>query len=342
MSWVNIGVAGVGLLGGMGADNQMSGGINSIRNMPGMTGPSNLQGSFGWANGGGSGLSQEFMGAQGALGGMLPGLFGGGLFNNPDLQGALGQNNIMGALGQANSAFGQQMNPFMSAGFGQNAGGMVGGLLQGGMQNLMGAGNQQGIYDQQLGVLRQGAAPQQQRNFNNLQDRLFSQGLLGGGTSATGEAMRGFFEAQNSQDLGFQNQAFGNAMQQQQFMQGLGSQQMGMGSGLEQQLFQQMLGSIQQNQQAGMGRLGAAQGLLGFGGDLFSQQFGSGVQGLQGLLGLGQFGLDTARSPYELQAGLLSGSGAHSRAMADLYTQRAGGIGSMAGGIGSAIQGIFG
>ena len=192
--------------------------------------------------------------------------------------------------------WGQQFNPFYSQqGFNQAYGNMLGmnnlynqqansGLFGMGMQNLQNAGDQSALYNQQLGTLRQAAAPELNRQTNALTSRLYNMGMLGGNSTATGEAFRGLFEAQGAQDLGFQNQAFSNAYNQQQFLGNLGINQLNaqnmfgqgaMQSGLyagqmEGQGYNQMTGALQNNQVAGANRLAAAQGLFGFGTDLYS------------------------------------------------------------------------
>jgi hypothetical protein len=107
-------------------------------------------------------------------------LGGGGLFNQPDFQQALGQNNLSGALGDQNAAL-QQL--FQGQGGLGGAIGSAGGAFgdftsraQGGVQDLTG---------QQAGLFGQG------QNF-------FGQGqnFLGAGTGLTNQAQGGFGQAQ--------------------------------------------------------------------------------------------------------------------------------------------------
>jgi hypothetical protein len=276
---------------------------------------------------------------QAMLGGQGASLLGGGMFNDPRFQQAFQGNDISGALGQANQAFGQQMGTG-TQGLGQLAGmfgGAVPGLMQQGMMNQQMAGNQGALQSQELAGLRAQAQPEQNRMFNQLQDRLFAQGRLG--STGGAENMRGLFEAQGQQDLGFQSEAFNRAMQQQQFMGQLGGQQMGQAGqfgqqagGLIGQGFGQTLQSLQQNQQAGLSRLQAAQGLFGQGADIFGSQFGLGLGAQDALSNINQLGLQAGRAPWELQAGLLSGSGQHANALQEL--------GSTA--IGSGKKGLLG
>jgi hypothetical protein len=82
-------------------------------------------------------------------------------------------------------------------------------------------------------------------------------------------------------------------------------------------------------------------GLFGQGTDTFNQAFGQGINASQGQLGFGQFGLDASALPFELQAALLSGGGAHGKSLAGLYGQKAQAGGSLFGGIGKALGGLF-
>jgi hypothetical protein len=66
-----------------------------------------------------------------------------------------------------------------------------------------------------LELMRQQAAPQEQRAFNGLNNNLFMRGRLGGDDSATGEAYRGFARGQSEADIGRQLTSFGLADQLQ-------------------------------------------------------------------------------------------------------------------------------
>lgn len=392
LQWGGDSILGQGLGGLFGAAGGMMGmgalndARSDIKSMPGMKGPINLWTSLGSAVGSNAQFNPLFQGNQMALGQVAPGLLGGGLFNDPSLRQALGHNDISGALQQANQAFGQQVGPqalgSLQGMFGQAnelgnmfaqqamggpqdlTGGLQSGLFGQGFANQQAAGNFSGLMNSRLASMRAAAQPEQNRMFNSLQDRLFAQGRLG--STGGSENMRALFDSFAQQDLGFQNAAFGQAMQRGNFLSNLGSQQiaqgsgllgqnlgqfnqnaahaqnfMGLGAGLEGQAFNQNLQSVGANQAAGLGRLQAAQGLLGFGGDLFASQFGLGLGAQEGLLGFGDLGLQLAKSPFELQAGLLSGSSGHASALGNLGSDRATGIGSFLGGLGSAAMTLF-
>ena len=310
---------GMPLLGGLGSllGNQQAmkyfdQGRNDIQNLPGMQGPANLMGDFGSSVNGMFGfnptMSLANLGIGGTMGSLLAGQ-GGNQFGGIDLQGMLANLPGQQQLGAMNTL----------------SGGQAGNLFGMGMQNMQAAGNQQGLYDQSLQVMRDAYAPQRQVEQNQLFDDLYSKGLLGAGTATQGQNnMLDRFFAQNAQaDLGFQNQAFDRAMAQQNFLGNLGSQQVGQGFGAENQAWQQALGSLAQNQQFGLNRLQQAQGLFDIGQNAFAQNYGLGLQGAETLLGYGDFGLRGAAMPYQLQAGLLQGGGYHAQALADLAAAQA-------------------
>jgi len=250
------------------------------------------------------------------------------------------------------------------------SGGFQQGMFNQGFQNQMAAGDQSALFNQSLASQRAAFAPEQQRQQNAMENSLFSKGMLGGNSTATGEAFRGLAEAQGAQDLAFQNNAFGQANQQQQFLGNLGSQQMGMGSqlmgqnlgqfnqnvgnflntqqgaaGIEGQQFGQNLQANQYNQSAGQQRLQNSLGLFQQGNDMFGQNFGLGLQGAGAGLDFGRFGLEGAAMPYNLQAGLVGAGGEHANALNLNAGQRAesqGGMwGGLGAGIGSALDFIF-
>jgi len=83
-------------------------------------------------------------------------------------------------------------------------------------------------------------------------------------------------------------------------------------------------------------------GLFGQGSDTFNQSFGLGLGGSDSFTGMNALGLSAARSPQELQAGLLRGSTQLGGAINTNATERgdnAIGIGSA---IGKGIEGIAG
>lgn len=372
---------GLGLLSGgldlFGGGSQMrayNDARKDIKGLPGMSGPVGVGGSFGQVGANGQ-FSMDPTLAMGQLGlaNSVPGMLGGGLFNQGNFQQAFGQNDILGALNQANQGFGQQAGSTAFGGLGglnamlqgqvaggpqDFSGGMMGNLMNQGFMNQMNAGNQSALFNQSLNTQRQAAAPEFARQQQALEQSLFNKGMLGTNSTQTGEGFRGLFEAQGAQDLAFQNNAFGQAMQQQNFLAGLGGQQMGQGQqflgqnlgqfnqnlanlqGIEGQGFNQALQGMQFNASQGQNRLAAAQGLFGLGSDVFNQSFGLGTQGAQGLLGFGNFGLQAARSPFELQASLLEGSGQHASALGGVAQGRGEGQGGFLSGIAGALGGV--
>ena len=360
-----------GLFGGAQGMKHLSQGAKDIKNLPGMK-RQGIGGNFGQVSGSGQFMgSQGFNQAQAGLQGLAPALTAGGLFNDQNFQNAFQSNDIAGALGQANQAFGAQqgntafgqmgqLSQQLGNQFGQDySGGLQGQLFGQGMQNQLAAGDQSALFNQSLATQRAAAAPELNRQQNQMFDKLHAKGLFGQQTTATGEAVRGFQEAANSQDLGFQNNAFGQSQQMAQFLAGLGGQQMGQGQqflgqnigqmnqtaqlmqGLEGQAFGQNLQANQFNTSQGMNRLQSAQGLFGLGNDVFAQNNQLGQSAAQGLLGFGQFGLDAARSPQELQAQLLQGSGQHGDNLAMLAQSQADASSGFLGGIGAGIGKLF-
>ena len=231
-----------GLFGGSSASDQ---GRQDMQNLPGMQGPTGVSGNFGNVDAEGNFMgSQGFRDMQSAVGQGGQNMMAGGLFNDPRFQQAFQQNDIAGALSQANQGFGAQMGNTAFGGMGQlnqQLQSQLGqDMSQGQMGNMFGAANanfarasdQNALFNQSLGLQRQAFAPEQARQQQAMENSLFSKGLLGGQSSATGDAFRGLFEAQGAQDLAFQNNAFGQAQQQQSFLGNLGTQQMGLGQRL--------------------------------------------------------------------------------------------------------------
>jgi hypothetical protein len=378
-----------GLLGafGMGKSNAaITGAIDDMSGMPGMEGPTPLSGNFGSVDASGNfTMDQGMQNMQNQLLSSGQNMLGGGLYNDPRLQAALQQNNIAGAAQQADQGFQQQLGSTAFGGLGglntqaqdlasmfgqQAAGGMtdqtgfMNQLFQQGMQNQMGAGNQQGLMAQQLEMMRAAAQPQQDRMFNKMQDRLFATGQLG--STGGGQQMEGLFNSFGQQDLAMQDAAFGRGQQQQDFMANLGASQFGQGlqglqqnlgqynqnarnftelgglaGGFEGQQFGQNAQAMGQNQSAGMNRLNAALGLFGAGTDTFNSQFGLGIDAGQGGLGYGAFGLDAAMSPQQLQAALLQGSGEHAQARASLAQPAAESAGGGMMGLATTAMSLF-
>lgn len=379
-------LSGLGGLMGGGAEMQaLNAARDDIKELPGMTGPVNVSGNFGSTVGGNFQMDPGLQGLQ-AMQTAGGGLMGGGMFNDPNFQQAFQQNDMAGALGQSNQALMQQMGPSAFGGLGgmfQQAqglgnqfsnmtaqgpqdfsGGMQGAQFGMGMQNQLSAMDQSGLQSQELQTMRTAAQPAMDRQFNKLQDKLFAMGM--GGSTGGGQQLEGLFNSFGQQDLGFQQEAFNRASQQQNFLGNMGAQQMGMGSqlmgqnlgqfnqgaqlanmfqqgaaGMEGQQFGQNLQSTQQNQSAGMNRLNQAMGLFGQGADVFGQQFGLGLQSAAGALDFGRFGMDAAALPSQLQAGLLQGGGEHARALGGLGAQRGSATSGFLGGIGKSLGSIF-
>jgi len=210
-----------GLFGGSSATNA---GRADLQNLPGMQGPTGIGGNFGNVSAGGQFTgSQGFQDMQSAVQQGGQSMLGGGLFNDPRFQQAFQQNDIAGALGQANQGFGAQagssafgglpgLNQQLMAQLGQDfSGGAGGALVNQGLINQQNAGDQKALFDQSLSAQRAAFAPEQARQQQALEQSLFSKGLLGAGSTATGEGFRGLFEAQGAQDLAFQNNAFGQS-----------------------------------------------------------------------------------------------------------------------------------
>lgn len=282
---------------------------------------------------------QQFQQFGQQLGQQGANLLGGGLFGSNQFQSAFGQNDIAGGLAQAQGSLQQQMNPFFGSGaFQQNAanvnalgsqfaqqtaagpqdfsGGLQQNLFAQGAANQQAAGDQSQLFNSSLSTQRQAAQAGQDRLFNKLQDRLFATGQLGS-TGGAGQ-LEGLFNSFNQADLGFQQNAFNQAQQQQQFLGNLGGQQIAQGQGFlgqnlgqfnqganqaaqfaglggqfEGQGFGQNLASLQQNQSAGNQRLQNAMGLFGQGADIFGQQFGLGLGAQAASQAQNQFGLES-------------------------------------------------
>jgi hypothetical protein len=305
---------------------------DTLMNLPGMQGPSNLMGDFGSSVDGQQAFNQQTRNALSGLDATMPGLFGGQMAN-PLLQMGLG--GLGSAVQGAQNAFNTNIGPM-------NAGslGAAGGLMQQGLANMASAGDQSALYNQSLQNMREMYAPEQQRQQNQLFDALASKGLLGAKTDvSSGNTMqRNYFDAQAQADRGFQDAAFNRAQAEATRLGNLGMGQFGQGLGAEAQAFRQALGSNQAAQQAALQNAGLFQGLYGMGGDIFGQNYGLGLGGMDALLGMNRFGLDMAAMPYQLQADLLKGSGYHADAQAMLGKQMA----DSSGGFFSSLGGLFG
>lgn len=291
----------------------------------------NLLGQLGLQGLGGQGPNAGFSDQLRSLGGgALPGLFGQALNTQDPSLGQFGQqlNPLISQAGQG-GAFGLGQAGPQNQQLIQQLLGQAGGLQQGALGQLgQGSGNQflnqaGGLFNQgaqlagqapfdpsqlvndRLSLLRQQAAPQEESQFNSLQNRLFSQGRLGstGGSNDIEAFARGLGQADlgrqlSAQNLGLQaqQQSAGILGQQAGLFGQLGGQTAALGQGLGQQDISRagLLGNLSQ------GLFGQAQG---FGGQDISR-LGTGLQGAQGLLGLsgnlsgslfqGQFGVNDA------------------------------------------------
>ena len=158
----------------------------------------------------------------------------------------------------------------------------------------------------QLGTLRQSALPEQQRAVNSTLQNLFNTGRLGttGGANVIGRLA----ESQNQQDLGFQTASnqlaqnqFGLNQQAGQGLLGLGLQGVGTQGSLAATGLEGQQGILQQIQSRGQSRLTGAQQLFGFG----SQVAGTPLNEAQQQLGIQSSieGGELARLDASIRAG---------------------------------------
>lgn len=257
----------------------------------------------------------------------IPGLFGGAMENSAvdpyayqryDQQaGGLGQSSQIGGLGA------------MGAGFGL--------LNQGPGQDY------QGFVNGRLDLLRQQAAPFEQRAYNANNQNLFSTGRMGttGGGIQTEAFARGLGQADlqrqlDAQGMGDQLYQFdqGNRLAQQQ----LGGQLLATGNNLNlgaNSIFGgQLVGATDYNtlvNSRAQQRLQNAQGLFGFGNQLGTQDLTSGSAALQNYLGIAD----------AMQQQGFQGAQIGSMAMGQQATQSAGSPwGGALQGLGGAISGM--
>lgn len=216
-----------------------------------------------------SGATNQFLGQTGGLAGQV---------------GAFGQAGLAGLLGAPNA------NPIIAQQFQQG-------------QQLLGSQGRQfeDVAAERLGLLREQAQPQEQRQFNQLQQNLFSTGRMGttGGALQTEAFARGLGQADvqrqlASQDLGQQlaQQSQQNAIFRQQLggtllgqsLQGVGQEQLqarGLGAlGLDASRLQHgILG----------GQLDASRGLE----NQLTSRAAQRIQAAEGLFGFGSAALDS-------------------------------------------------
>lgn len=369
------------LAGGLLSNNSLSNTRRDVKNLTKFR-PQDFMGS------GGFGISEDgnvSLGAdQEALMQLLTqasgGQLAGGLFNDGAFQNAFGNNDIQGSLNQAQSGLQQQAGPSAFGGlgglFGQSnnlASGFANSLsggpqdqTNGLQQNLFntGFGNQQQSTDQQ-GLFNQSLATQRaaasggllDQAINKLENNQFSTGRAG--TTGGAQQTEAFLNSLAQQDLGFQNNAFGQAQQQQNFLGNLGTQQINSAQGLlgqnlgqfnqqaqlanmfgqaaggfENQGFNQALAALQQNQSAGNQRLQNAMGLFGQGADVFNQSFGQGLSGQGMLTGINQNMANLFLGQQNAAANRISATGQHSRSLQQNGSNQAGLLGGLFGGVG--------
>lgn len=236
--------------------------------------------------------------SSGVAGGLLAGTTGTDrnaqrqIFQQGRGQQGLGLRNVPGAFNDFNSQLlGQQGD---LAGLQQGFAGQLGGAQQGAQFGtntalLQGAGLLGQDFGQlradQLNTFRQQAQPENQRAVNSTLQNLFGTGRLGttGGANVIGRLA----EAQNQQDLGFQNAATQTAQNQFQLNQNAGQGLLGLGlqgSGLQGSLaatgLEGQTGALNAILSRGQSRLGAAQQLFGFGSQVTQQPFQEAQQNL--------------------------------------------------------------
>lgn len=377
--------AGFNLMGGMFGNQGFEQARGDISNLAQFNpyGAGTGAGQFSFGNGAGQfSENAQTQAMRAALGQQAAQGFGGGMLNDPNLMAAMQQNNIGGALQQANQASMMGVMPgvdpsiqnFFNLGqsLGQGfdprspqdmSGGVMGNLFSAGVQNQMAAGDMTGLQNQELATMRSAAAPELARQQQALEKSLFAKGMLGGGSTQTGEGYRGLFEAQGQQDLGFQQEAFNRAATRSQLLGNLGMGQTGqaagllgqnlgqqqntiqnimganqLGSGALGQQFQQQFQGIGQMQSAGNQRLQNALNLFGVGQGAQAQGFGQGIQAQNALQGMNQFGLTGILGLLNAEANRVGSTGAHAQALGQVGQNQGGFLGGLMGGIGDLFS----
>jgi len=298
--------------------------------------PAELSGPFGtvdWTRYGGGvqgqvnedPLSSMFR-AMNAGGGL--GLLGGGMANNPDLMRALTDNNMQGAMQNAQGQLGQQAGSSAFGGLGglfntgsavnsgfanqlgslaQNgpqdfSGGIMGGLQGGGLMNMFNASNlngSSGLVQQQLDAQRNLAAPWEENQRNMFANNEFLK--TAGATSGAGNRTNQFFDNvlrnDSSRVLGAQQLG----LQAQNQLGQLGMGMMGQGN----DLFMGQYGQQSSNALQGFGMSG--QQAMGAEGQQFQQLMqalqqnqSAGQQRLGNAMGMFGLGKDTFESQFGL------------------------------------------
>lgn len=196
---------------------------------------------------------------------------------------------LQGAYGQAAPGItGPDLAPFGYAATMQPLQQQMTGAAQGALATA--AQDPQAIMAQQLGLLREQAAPFEQRAFNNLQDNLFATGRLGssGGGLQTEAFARGLGQA----DLSRQLQAF---QQAQQYQRDAANRASMFGQGADSLLgagFQRALAGNSAVADRALQRFGLAQTLFDAGMGQRQNLLGEAMGGLQGFSGIQQYGLN--------------------------------------------------
>lgn len=221
---------------------------------------------------GGQGYSPEYQQFAQMLGGQaIPGLFGDALGASQNLPyGSFGQNQSL-----LNSLTGQ-------------AQGAAGGLFQGGQQFLGGQNlDLQSLIGDRLGMLRQQAAPFEERSLDSLQQRLFSQGRMGstGGSLDMEAFARGLGQNDLSrqlaaQDYGMQAQAQNANLGLGMF--GLGNDLLGSAGNFSNMGLNNAMSLSDATNSRAQQRLSNAQSLFGFGSEMQNRDYTQGIQSLQG------------------------------------------------------------
>jgi hypothetical protein len=289
-----------------------------------------LGGIFNQYTGGGSPTAgfQQF--SQGMGNNQLPQLFGNALNQaqmTPDQAFQLQQGQMQGMY----NTYGQQGI--------QNLGQQQ--SLFGQAQNIAGQSTQ-GLSDNYLSLLRQQAAPQDQRNMDMLANSAFNSGQLGGPGGR--QALQDFGTSLGQADIGRQMAAQNLGLQQQQQNTSVAGLFGNMGSqmGSQGMQFANMLPQLSQNsyntasQYSDLGNTRAQQmlqnasGLFGFGNQLNQQDFTQGMSALQG-----QMGMNTALQNQAQMGGNMAANQAGAMAGAPAQGSP---MGSFLGGIGTGMM----
>lgn len=211
--------------------------------------------------------------------------------------------------------------------------------------------NFQGLADERLGLLRQQAAPFEERAGNQFRQQLFNRGVLNENTGSSILA-EGFGRGMAQADLSRQLEAQNFATNQLQNERAFGTQLFGLGSALNQQGFQANMGFADAGMNRAQARLAGAQGLFGFGQGITDLNLNRSINQLNAMLGIGadqragialggqlgsaQSAAGAAMAPYHMKANQSPlGQMLSSFGMAGM-SGGGGGIGSLFGGGGGS------